>query len=173
MRFEYCKYVYDRQTEMIAAVERKAQFYFSFTTVFLGAALLNIDSLSKIRILLSPALASIYAAGVLLALFILFAASLALSLFCVLRSLHVRRFKSGYPSDLSHKVFLPGGEFLTSGGAGEFLRTGAMHYAVAVDENRFLIDLKAKWLARCSNGLLSAVLSLLLAVCFIGFALLG
>jgi hypothetical protein len=159
-RFEYCAKLYERETERKETLEKKSHFLLSVVTLFLGAMFLKMDFLETLRELFAqksisaPLIWSINLSIVVLAL------SLLASLIAVLESMRLQRFKNEYPANIVSSLFGPDSKYMEDENEPSFLRATAMSYAIALEFNSRINDIKAMWVKASWFGVLAAAISL-------------
>jgi len=165
-RYQYCQQIFNREEERRETLEKKAQFYLSFVTLFLGAVFFNPEFLEKLaRDLADPSI-SVYArVGLSISLAIL-GVSLFVALIAILKSMSLQKFKGDFPKNLFDALFNPASTYLDDKSEGGFYLTTAMALAIALENNVVVNDQKSKWVRLASYCIITGVcsLSLLLGI---------
>ena len=167
-RYDYCFQLYKSEQERKDAIEKKAQFYLSLVTLFLGAIVLKLDflkdSVGMLPKNLPPDLTTIlYIAGGT------FLVSLSISLMSILFSVHVRNYLIEHPADLTSALFSSTSEYLGENTVAELYTSTAMSYALATESDRIINERKSTWIRLSSFFLLVAFLAFVMVFGMIVF----
>jgi hypothetical protein len=152
-RYEYCFQLYKREQERKDILEKKAQFYLSLVTLFLGALILNVENTEKILDLLQGSGFFVdICSGV-------FFVSLGFSLISILLSVHVRGYLIEHPVDLISTLFGSESGYLDANTELELYTSTAKSYALATESDRVVNEYKSKWVQISSLSIFVALLS--------------
>jgi len=163
-RYEYCLSVYEREGARRESLERKAQAYLTLAALFVGAVFLKADVLTALSDVLASQRDTATQRAVLLVTVVLFFVSLAVSLACLLFAMRVRGYAPEVPANTVTALFSPESEFLSKQDELTLHREAAMALALAVETDRKLNDVKARWIAASSWALFVTLLSMSLFI---------
>jgi hypothetical protein len=160
-RFEYCKEIFEREELRKENLEKKAQFYLSFVTLFLGAVFLKVEYLSDIRDIISQAS---QVTTIILVSLILLGLSLLAAIITVLMSVRVRGYQAEYPEDFAEALHSVSKGYIEKMDEATLLNQTALSYAIAVEANRKINGKKAWWVKLSMYCIFVAVISLALLI---------
>lgn len=167
-RLDYCIRLFEAEIAQKERIEKKAQFYLSFSAILLGAIFLKQDFLSELAKKFGyqyPDVILTTATYIFLSLLAMF---MFLSLIAISGTIFIRTFKKGYPDALVTSLFSPSTKHFQRENEPSFLESSAKEYAIAVEINNKNNIRKGKWLQLASYGFLGVLLALSgLIVCII------
>jgi hypothetical protein len=156
-RYEYCLQLYKREQERKDILEKKAQFYLSLVTLFLGALVLKVENIETIRSLLrNPQKQT---ATILYISSAIFLVSLAVALISILLAVHVRGYLIEHPVDLISALFSSEPGYLDANTELELYTSTAKSYALATESDRVINEHKSRWVQISSLSVFVALLS--------------
>ena len=90
-RFDYCKALYELERKRHEEIEKKAQFYLSFITIFIGATFIKIDFLESLENLVSqPSIPSLIRVSMYVTMFTIGLSTITV-LISILASIRVQK----------------------------------------------------------------------------------
>lgn len=159
-RLEICTTTFERQRKTIDDLNKKAQFLLTFTTAILATLFFKIDYIKSITQNISNnSLPPFIKWGGCVSLIIL-AISLLLSLLCILLSIRLRKINDGHPKSMINSFFSPTNLFIKEKNNQELLKKISMYHAVAVDDNKRIIQSKSNWLKITHLSMIIALIAL-------------
>lgn len=156
-RYEYCLYIYKNEQDRKILLEKKAEFYLSLITLFLGALVLKMDFIAEIKEILKST-PSLLLTQILYIVGSVSVFSLGMALFSVLLSVHVRGYFVEHPVDLISSLFNLNSEYLAARTDTELYSSTAKSYALATESDRIVNSNKSKWVQLSSLFLLISFL---------------
>lgn len=166
-KFEYCANLYKQVSDNFEYLERKAQLFLSFITIFLGVIALNADFIKiVVDTLKNNRLGAVgdYALYVSMGVFIVFA---FLALIALASSIRGQYWMVEYPENLAFSLYAPNSDFLKKHNEISFLNAIGFSYTVAIEHNREINDRKyarievATW---CIYASIFSLLTLLILI---------
>lgn len=161
-RYSYCKELFDKEVSRKEMLEKKAQYYLTLITLFLGAIFLNLKSFSEFLKIMSMSKPLTQQAIYIILIFL--CTSLLFSLFTILQSIRLRKWKSGYLSNAFKVLFSPDSKCLVDCSEIVLLQSSSLEYILAWEHNKQINDLKAKWTEHSSRLLLFAILMIFIII---------
>jgi hypothetical protein len=152
--------IFEGQIARKEILEKKAEFYLSFVTLFLGAVFLSLDFLNALHSLLFDARVPTYWKVGITLLISTLACALFIALIAVLKCMQVRNYKNEYPDKTITSLFSPSSTYLQPQDESTLLKVTAESYVTALEHNSRENDEKARWVKVASYGVLAAVLLL-------------
>jgi hypothetical protein len=159
-RYLYCLQIFNREEERREILEKKAQFYLSLVTLFLGAIFFRPEFLDLLANYLADKSISIYTKMGLYVSLITLAISLIVTLMAILKSIWLQSFMGEFPKNLFESLFDPESKFLDKKNEGGLYRATAMALAIALENNVTVNNKKLKWVKLSSYSIVTGVLSL-------------
>ena len=153
-RLDYCSKLYNQEMQRKELLEKKAQFYLSLVTLFIGALFLKLDFLKSLQEIVSQqsipqglvwiVYASVSAVGF----------SILAALIAILQAIAIQQYQDPSPSQIVDELFSPDSPYQD-----EFSLTeeAALMYAIALESNCEVNDKKARWVKIASYSAISAV----------------
>ena len=167
-RYEYCLRLLEKEEKLKEVLEKKARFYLSFITVFLGAMFLKLDYLESVKEMFIKENPSVFVRLLIYVIISVFLVCIMIALVSVLKCVRVKEYMSGSPDNLAHSLFMPDSRFTRQKSNACLFMELARYCAVAVDENRELNAEKGKWLSICSGCLFISSVSLFALIVAVG-----
>ena len=166
-RFDYCKALYELERKRHEELEKKAQFYLSFITIFIGATFIKIDFLESLESLVSqPDIPSF----VRLSLYVIMC-TIGLStitvLVLILASIRVQKYRDPAFKDIK-TIFKESAKYNEEI---VFIRDISGLYSIAVEENKAVNDRKARLVKLAAISVLFTIILLALLIIIIAIAL--
>jgi hypothetical protein len=158
-RYEYCLQLYEREQGRRETLERKAQFYLSLVTLFLGALVLKFDFLVEIRDLLMARTPSTLFMTLLYVSGGIFLIAIALALFGILMAVQVRGYILESPADLMSALFSSHPGYLSAYTEAELYTSVAKSYVLATESDRGVNNRKSRWVELTSYSIIAGILS--------------
>ncbi|QGX39730.1 hypothetical protein [Permianibacter aggregans] len=155
-RFEYCRYIYDREFELKQRLENKASAVFAIPSAIISATFLNIDLMTGISHLIKEAQPFVLIA--LVFFIVLFSVSTFTSVFFSLASILIQDYAKEYPEKIHDYLFNPKSSHYSDSTA--FFREVSARLAMATQHNSLVNKRKAKKLSVSAWSLVSMLLSL-------------
>ena len=165
-RYEYCKELYEREQLRRESLERKAQFHITLITLFLGVMSLRTEFFTDLQSAVASGELMPAAAQVLLGVAIVFGASLLMSFVAVLFAVRIRGYTPEYVANPSTKLFFERDGFITPYTLKGFYRRIGKTYAIALEGDSRVNNLKSRWLVIATYSLLLMIVSF--ALLFVG-----
>ena len=163
-KLDYCISQYEEESKKKEILERKSRFYLSFITLLLGGFFLQHDFFEALQnqTLLQKNIIILFIFRIIL---IGLGSSLSMTLFFILMSIRVRKYKVGAPQNFIAEMFGYSSEFehhneLT------LLKYISTAYGIAFQNNKRLNSIKAKWVESASLGIILSISFILLLLGF-------
>jgi hypothetical protein len=144
-RFQYCKELFERESQRKENLEKKAQSILSLATLLLGAIFFKLDFFMEIKKLLTEYNVSPFLVFLIYSSLLVLASVLWMMLFSLMKSMRLQVYKEEPPRLLISSVFSPDSDYMGKDGESSFFRATAMSYAIALEQNSEINDKKAVW----------------------------
>lgn len=163
-KLDYCISQYEEESKKKEILEGKSRFYLSFITLLLGSFLLKHSFFQALQsqILLKK---NIIALSVFRLILIGLGASLLMTLFFVLMSIRVQKYKVGAPQNFIAEMFGYSPEF-EHYNKQTLLNYISTAYGIAFENNKRLNSIKARWVEAASLGTIFSISFILLLLGF-------
>jgi len=156
-RLDYCSGLYSKEMQRKELLEKKAQFYLSLVTLFIGALFLRLDFLKSLQAIIAQqpvphslvwtVYASVPAVGI----------AILVALIAILQAIAIQQYLDPAPSQIVDELFSP--TATCEDELGLFEETALM-YAIALESNRKVNNKKARWVKIASYSAIGAVVCL-------------
>lgn len=156
-RFDYCKYVYDREFAVKDRLEKKAAALFTLPSTLIGVLFLNPKATEEIAKLFSQYTTS----GIInfaVIVFLFFVLLLNVTLVLSILAITIKKYQKEYPRDLYKYLFEPERRYLKD--KDSFLQEIAARMAIATMHNGQVNEVKARVLNFAVFSLLASVIML-------------
>lgn len=170
-RYEYCFKLYEKEVERSEALEKRAQFYFSFITLILGAIFLNIEFFEKVKAIAAQSKVPMLATYVFYISTIVLGLSLIASLMSLLEFIRLRAYVPKYPENFVSSLFAPDSKYLPDKTEKGLLRETALSCALALEFNIRITNKRTKWIQVSFTCIVFAVLSLFIILATVAYLL--